>query len=320
MDFEQKNIIGIDIGSSQIKIINMDKNGRPKGKAIVPISDGQEINQRASSEDLLARKIMETIKKSKIRGKRCSLCLPSHNLVSKVILLPKMDTDVLKENIYYDMEDYLPLGLENYIIDFITINTSQLKGVQYYHILVTAILKEISLSYFRILKKAGLRPVYFDIPSNALQKLLMSLPCLNRQLTLIDSNICLIDAGANYTNIIIFNRGNYFVDKTISLGVKDITSEIENNSEAKIYMRQVTSEVKEVIRYFKNHISKDSRLDNIILLGGGSTLVGFSEYLRNETGIDVNLLSIWTDTIFKDFSKEEFVLMAKAIGSTIRRN
>lgn len=320
MGFARKNIIGVDIGSYQIKLIEMDRWGMPSKGALVPIPKELEGSQAALPEDYLAQEIKVAMEKNKIKGKRCSLCLSSQHIISKVVLLPSMGEELMKENIYYDIEGYLPLELDDYMIDYVTMKTSMRNGTEYRHILATAVLKKVVFSHINVLRKAGIKPIYVDIPSNCIQKLLINLSPLDRQPALREGNLCLIDSGAHYTNITILNKGNYFVDKTIPLGSETISSKAGNYQEAKIYYQKVVEEAMEVIRYFIIHTPDHKILDNLILLGGGAMLQGFSKYLKDGTGIDVTLFSHWMKPSFDNLGKEELLLMGNAIGSTIRRD
>lgn len=305
---DQKAIIGIDIGSSKIKMIRIDKKGMTNEWAINSIPKDLIVDNRIVSEELLAQHIKTIVKENRIRGKKCSLCLPSQHIITKVIALPIMDKKLLIDNIYYDMGEYLPLNLSKYLIDYKILKTSVINGVEYWNILVIAVLEKIILSYIRVLKKARLNPIYIDAPFNCLQKLLMDYSSNSGQSHFDSGNYCIIDAGYHSINIIIIHKGVYFADRTIPF--------------RGIALKEIIDEIMGVIRYFKNNVIANKQIDNIIMFGGGSMDDELTDELAQRTDIKIILYGDWLESnniYFNGLGKEELMLMGNAIGSTIRR-
>ncbi len=308
MKLEQKGIIGIDIGSDQIKIVKIDKNGMVSQWAIDSTPRDSIANDRIVDLELLATYLRKLIKDKKIKGKRCSLCLPSQHIITKIISLPAMEKDILKENIYYDLEGYLPSDLGQYSIDYRILETSMINGVEYWSVLTTAISKEILLVYIETLRNAGLQPIYVDAPFNCLQKFLIKFACHDQKLILDSANYCFMDIGTASINIILFFNGKYFVDKTIYL---------ENMS-----LDQIKEEVMSAVRYFKNNTSIYNDINRIVLFGGGSARLNSIQLLENEVGMRITFYNHWIDLNNKNIGRlrrDEVLLLGNAIGSTIRR-
>ena len=152
--------------------------------------------------------------------------------------------------------------------------------------------------------------MYLDVPVNCLQKLLVKYSAGDRQNFLREGNLCLIDLGLFYNEIIILQKGLYFVNKII----------INNDDE--IDLHQMKTEILGVIKYFISQISEDNKLDQIIIFGKEKVSTALQELLIQAWS---NNVSLWTDWInynylFSDYMiSEEVMSLGKAIGSTIRR-
>ena len=307
MVLKSKVPIGIDIDSHNIRIIKMGKHATFNQCIADSIPEGLMHEGRIVSEDVLARHIRGIMGLNKIKGRKCALCLPSQHVITKVIFLPKMDKAILMENIYYDLKEYLPLSLDKYIIDYKIMDVSVSNGIEHWSILTVAVLKEVALSYTKMLKKAGLKPIYFDTPSNCLHKLLINFASLERQSILNNGNVCLVDLGPYYSNIVIFHKGSYFVEKTV-LTQTDL--------------RQVLDEILRVIRYYNNQVQSNSGLDNVVLFGEQTKSLDLMQLIKDNIKVDVALYTDWIES--KEISSggleaQDLMVLGKAIGATIRR-
>jgi len=303
--------LGLNIDSNRIRLIRMDNNSFCKKGIVEHIPNGLIAKDGILSEDLLGKHIKEIIKLYKIREKRCALCLPAHYVTIIGINLPKMEKEILMANIHYDIKEYLPLEPENYIIDYRIMNTSVVNDIEYWNILVVAVLKEIITSYIRVLKKAGLKPIYLDIPFNCIQKLLVKFANDSKQSLLKNENICFVDLEHYYNDIIILKKGIYFANRIVV------------NDKEKPDLYQIKNEILGVIKYFNNQATGDNQLNHIIVFGEEEISWKLLELLKLDLQSDV---SLWTDWInfnelFSDYyaDKEVIMSLSKAIGSTIRR-
>ncbi|MGI5852574.1 MAG: pilus assembly protein PilM [Clostridiales bacterium] len=343
MRLRQKNIIGLDIGTGSIKLIRIDRKGTGEKCVIGYTPQGLVSNQGILSEDLLADEIAGLMREHKIISRRCSLCLPSQHVISRTVFLPLMEKDMLVENIRYDIEDYLPLDPEEYFIDYRIMRTLSINEKKHWHVLITAVLRNTILSYTRVLNRAGLNPIYIDVPYNCLEKLL-SLSISGMYLSAEDrGDLCIVDIGSTSANIILFSEGCYFVDSTVFFENANTSFDYQNDANvlgrasANSYhdftatvspdrsrLFQVTDEVIKTLRYYSNQSAGNNLIKEIVLLGGGSLIPDLPDYLRKSIGLPVTRLSSWMEKNkagnIKGISDAELMIMGKAIGSTMRRD
>jgi len=302
--------IGLEIDSNRIKLIRMDNNSICKEWTIESIPNGLIARDRIISEDLLGQHIKEIIKIYKIREKRCALCLPAHHIAIKKITLPRMEKEILMENILYDIREYLPLKLDDYTVDYRIMNTSIVNDIEYWDIMVVAVLKEIISSYIRVLKKAGLKPIYIDIPFNCIEKLLIKFANDNQQRILKNKSLCLVDLGHYYIDITILQKGIYFANRTIV------------NEGEKTDLHQIKDEILGIIKYFNNQAIDNNELNHVIIVGEEEEIWDLLKLLKQDSKSNITLWTDWINinALFSHFCPDKKIIsLSKAIGSTLRR-
>jgi len=342
----QKSMIGIDIGTSSIKMVQMKKNSKVARWGIEQIPEGMINQGRIEVPSQLAEVIKKTALKNKIKGSHCSLCISSSELVVRELKLPEMNENQIMENIKHEITSFLPLNHEEYSIDYKILEyiPSQDGVPGKLQIMVAAIPNNIVHSYINTLKKANLKVSYVDVVPNIAGKLakwIMKSQSNDGNL----SNIGIIDFGAKNTNIIIIKDGNYFIHKTITNGGDYLTSHIaeklhidqmaaeafkkkvnffENNFQnhtcdyIRDYFDYLLTDIERTIEFFKNR-NNQKGIDRIFIIGGGSLLKGLPVYMKEHLSVEVSLLSNAFQQVKKDNDYTEKVpAFSQAIGATLR--
>ena len=341
---KQKPILGIDIGSSTIKIVKMDKN-HEFGKWVLESTPTGMINQgRIEAIEPLADIIRDSLKTYRINVKDCALYISGSEVIVREFLLPEMEHEQLLANVSEEIFSMLPVDHEEYSIDYKILEYIKDKEDELgqFRVLVGAVPRGVIDDYVLTLKKAGLKVKYIDVLPNISGKLcnyIYESSHLDKR-----RNICMLDFGANKTEMIILRNGNYYLHKLINYGGEYLTSRISSKAgmdliEAEEYKcktdffagNRETAVKKEVQEYFEL-LNRDflrtiefysnrshENVDRIYLMGGGSLLIGLPEFLQDQLSIEVRPIS----DIFEDYQKVGAVgrhisIFAQAIGVTFR--
>ena len=339
-----KPIIGIDIGSSHIKMVKMKKNNRI-GKWVIGSIPTGVINQgRIEAADTLVETINKLRKANRFSGGRCALSISGNEVVVRELVLPVMGEDQIMENIKHEITNFLPLGHDEYsidykILDYIKLNESEPETIR---IMVAAMPKRLVQSYVETLKRAKFKVAYIDVQSNIASKLsrwAMHSPG-NRE----KKDIAIIDFGSHTTNITILKNGNYFMHKVINNGGEYITSiisdklnvdfgqaeEIKNdydffNNKDNIASQHIVNhfeyfvlDIERVLEFFRNQNSHKN-VDQIYIMGGGSLLKGLPTYLEKRLDIKVFPLSEVLEMFRSERNQVQYIAyLFNAIGATMR--
>lgn len=339
-----KPIIGIDIGTSNIKVVQMKKGNRVARYGMEPIPVGMINQGRIETPPQLTQVIKKTISKYKISGNECALCLSAHELVVRELKLPEMGESQIIDNIKHEITSFLPLDHDEYCIDYKVLEyiKTQDNAPGTLRIIVAAVPNNLVEPYIETLKKANLKVTYVDVIPNIAGKLAKWLSMGNSGSG--NNDICIIDIGAHTTNIVILKDGNYFIHKTIINGSEYITSIIEdkmnvdfmeaeeykmsnnffnnsisNNASTHVvnFIDYLIMDIERILEFYRNR-NNQKGVDQIYLMGGGSLLKGLPQYVAEHIGIRTTLLSEALPLTNGLDSSSHPSVFYNAIGATMR--
>jgi type IV pilus assembly protein PilM len=221
---EGNNLIGVDIGSSSIKVAQL-KEGR-KGYGLVrlgfaslppqAIVDGHVMNSQAIV-DALGR----AFSSAKIRQREVALSISGQAVIIRKITVPLMTPAELDEQIHWEAEQHIPFDIKDVHIDYEVIRRRPETG-QMDLLLVAAKRDEIS-DYTQIARAAKLKPVVVDIDAFTVQNLFEyargGLPA--------DQTFAIINIGASLASINIISRGASAFTRDIANGGNYITEHLQ---------------------------------------------------------------------------------------------
>lgn len=254
MFFSSKKVVGIDIGSSSIKLAEMtfsNKGAFLDNFAVIP-SPAQAINNGEITDTLLvAESIKTAFKENGFRNKNASIGLSGTAVIIKKISIPKTDPKKLKEQIRYEASQYLPFDvsqvtIEHHLLSF----TSNPENMD---ILVVAAQNEFILNYLSSVNQAGLKCTVLDVSSLALANVFE----MNYGKTA--EPVALFNFGSNITNFLVLFQGEVIFSRDIPVGGFHFTNEISKNmgvtfdeAEALKISQSAQQEVPEDTRTFMN--------------------------------------------------------------------
>ncbi len=341
----QEAMIGIDIGSSYIKAVQI-KNGKVIKMGMEELPEGMVNQGRIIAPVQLAEVIKKLLKTNRITGKSCSICISGNELIVRELKLPEMNEKQIMENIQHEITSFLPMNQEEYCIDYKLLEylPPQEGSLSKLRIMVVAAPINLLQAYIDTLKLAKLKTVYIDVSPNIVGKLAKQV-MMKGAWKGNTNNVGIIDFGAYSTNIIILKDGNYFLHKAITNGGDYLTSQIakklnidsmeaeeykkkvnffENNYHnnenlyIKNYMDFLAMDIERTIEFYKSR-NNQIGLDMIYITGGGSLLRGLPEYIKEHFNVEVASLSIALQQYRKSIENaDKLVFYSHAIGATLR--
>lgn len=349
-------IISLDIGIKNTKVAlgKHEKNKIQIDRAIVVdtpihvIEDGNIVDkQRLGSE------LQSTLGINSIKTKEVICTTNSTSIINREITIPKADDSELKTMVEFEIQQYLPITMEDYIIQHkvleVVKDESSDRTVEKLRVLVVVYPKHIAEGYFEVLKEADLKPKVLDINFNSINKLLVDGVEINGEKYNIKDTIAVVDMGAENLAVNIFSNGQLdfsrmttsggsVIDKNIAMRY-DITLQEaekmkkqhcnlfdENNPQKleelnNIIKEDVNSwmeEINRIIQFYRNK-KLGNKVDKIFIYGGSSRLKGIEEYMSKILNIPVNKIKSMSNIILgKDVDKEQLDIYLNAIGAIIR--
>ena len=333
----------MDIGNQNIHIVQGKYN---KSSIVVrdaiecPIPVGVFQDGRIEDFEALRQIIRRSLTSNKIKGKNTVITTQSTSVITRDILLPVAERKQLDNMVKYEIEQYLPIVANEYVIEYSVAGEVIEDGVSRYRVQVAAMPKNMVENYANLLSECGLKTVALDLHSNAVAKLFFQKVSINGEAFNQEKTIAFIDLGHHSITIHILHKGHLAFSRIINLGSKEIDNEIalifnlslEDSENKKIkeanldpdgFSEHVSDHCNDIIRskvdiwlseiqkIFQYYISRTTgnRIDGIYLLGGASGLKGLSKYVEQA-------LNLKTQTI----DNIDIVKPDKKIGELNPRN
>lgn len=343
---------GLDISDFSIKIAQLEKkNKRLKLKSFnrtnLPRNtvEGGEIKKEKQLIKSI-RNSIDNVRGEPIKTPYAVCSLPEQCSFVKIIQLPKMKRDEIKEAVKWEAEANIPLSLEEVYLDWVIIPGE--KDSEHLNILINAAPKELVDKYLQVLRAADIEPVVFEIESVATARSLIKKDDSFKPLLI-------IDLGSNRTSFIIFAENNLRFTSSISISNQQMISDVAkklrvNKEEAQLLkfktgldkskkqgevfnallpsLVKLVNQIKDYIVFYKDQSQEakvpQENISKIVLCGGGANLEGLPQYLSGRLKIPVVLGNPWVN-IFKTLPKElpgvsrkESLAYATALGLALR--
>jgi type IV pilus assembly protein PilM len=221
---KRKNVIGLDIGSSSIKLVELNegKSGyKLQNLAISPLPPEAIVDGALMDSVTIVDTIRDLISTCKVKTKDVVTSVSGHSVIVKKITLPFMTKAELEESIQWEAERYIPFDINDVNIDFQIFGSSS-ENPEVMDVILVAAKKDIINDYVSILMEAGLNPVIIDIDAFALENMLGINYDLEKEEVVAIANV-----GASITNINIIKNNTSAFTRDIFKGGNQITEEIQ---------------------------------------------------------------------------------------------
>jgi len=304
MASEGKNLIGVDIGSSSIKVCEI-KEGRRGARTITrfgfhplpaeTIVDGHIINSSAVVEGL-------EMLFAKSKRRNVALRASGHGVIIKKIAMPLMTAAELQEQINWEAEQHIPFDLEEVHVDYEVLHERSDHGQM--DVLLVAAKKEEITDLTNLAMEARLRPMVVDLDAFTVQNVFET----GYGAAASDETSVLVHCGAATTTVNILADGTTAFTRDIANGGNAITEEIQRRyglsvEEAGMAKRQgglPDNYVPEVLEPFKEAMAQQvnrsiqffysasafNTVDLVVLAGGSASVAGIDDLLQERLGVE----------------------------------
>ena len=310
--FGSKSIVGLDVGSSSIKAVELRKKGGAIEVAhlgLEPLASDIVVDSMIVDSGTVSSAISKLFTENQIKTKAVATAVSGHSVIVKKISLPSMSDQELAETIEKEAASHIPFDLADVSLDYQIL--SEEAGSPQMDVLLVAVKKDKILNYTNVLSMSGRTPAIVDIDALALQN------CYEYNYQPAPGQVvALLNLGASVMNINIvkgttplFTRdvsvgGNQYTDslqKELDLSFDDAESfklgkqvgTVSADAKAPI-LQQVTEiivlEIQKTFDFFRA-TAPGEHIERIYLAGGSSKVAGLIEALRQEFSIPVELLN-----------------------------
>jgi type IV pilus assembly protein PilM len=318
LSFGSKSMVGIDIGSSAVKVALMSKN-KGQGYRLVsygqsPVPEGAIIDDEIQNLDEIVKSVKDALKDGKITQHLAVVSIFGPSTVARKLPIALTEGDDLDDQISWEAEQYIPFPIEETKISHHVFGQNEGGGID---VLLVGAKQELVDSFVGVVEAAGLKVKIVDLGIIALAN---AFEIATKSKVADDESYLVLDFGAQSIKQIIYRANNLPFTKEISLGGSSITEEIQRQlgvsfleaeelktigdgsgnlpEEVLSIISDMTDnmagEVKKNVDFYLSS-SADETLKKCFITGGSSLLPGITEKLENVLGIDVSYLNLFEE-------------------------
>jgi len=272
------------------------------------------------------------VKGRRLKIKDLALSLPDDKAFVTVIQMPKMDKKELESAVPFEVENHIPISVEDVYFDFQTI-TPVVDSLDHLDLLVAALPRKIIDSYLSCFKKAGLTVWSIETESlsvsRALVKNLMSpFPVLIIDFSKSGANFIIFSGYAmrsSFSGSFSFCQLDAAVSQSLGVDIKEARKiRLRNGitlkggktdsfsdktgrkkaSEAVLpFLADLIGQIKKCLAYYRNYHShehlaeKSGTIHKILICGEGANTKDLADFLSASLKIPVELANPWINIL-----------------------
>jgi len=344
---KKRDVIGLDIGCSSIKLVELreDKKGYKLQNLAISILPSEAIVDGALMDSVtIIDAIRDVIANSKTKARDVVTSVSGHSVIVKKISLPFMTEAELEESIQWEAERYIPFDINDVNIDFQIFGAAP-ENPEVMDVVLVAAKKDMINDYVSIIMEAGLNPVIIDIDSFALENML----AINYDIAK-EETVAIVNVGASVANINIvknnisaftrdiFKGGNQITEEIqrqlhvdheeaerIKVGSKvDLTSQSVIEDVLKTASESLAVEIGNSLDFFQSTTTYE-KIGKLYLSGGGSKIKDFDMTLQQQIGIPVEIANPFKKVEYSgkafdlEYLREIGPIMAVGVGLASRK-
>jgi type IV pilus assembly protein PilM len=303
-----KPMLGMDISSSAVKLIELSKTGdsfKVEAYRVLPLPPNTIVDKNIADLDALSETIAAVVKRSGSKLTDIVAAVSSSSVITKEIELPAGLTELQMEmQIEVEADQYIPYPMEEVAFDFDVLGEAE-NNPDLVRVLLAACRQENVEHRRQALEMAGFNPKVIDVESFAVER---AYKLIEGQLDEVsDQVVAIADIGASVFSFTVLVDGKIIYSREQQFGGKQLTEEIqrryglswEEAGEAKRkgglpedYATEVSGPFKESL---VQHITRSLQffyssshfnyVDQLFLAGGVSALEGLVDEVEQVIGL-----------------------------------
>ncbi|MCP4599489.1 MAG: type IV pilus assembly protein PilM [Proteobacteria bacterium] len=340
MAFEGKNLVGVDIGTSSVKVVQVRESGKGihlMKYGVEPLPPQSIVDGHVMNGGAVVDALSKIFKDLRISQRDVALSISGHSVIIKKLNLPLMKRDELEEQIQWEAEQHIPYEISEVEIDYNIL--WQNPDVGQMDVLLVAAKKEEIQDLVEVVRQAKLKPMVVDIDAFALQNVYELSYGYNEGET-----IALLNVGASVTTVNILNGAVSQFTRDITNGGASITEEIQKQlqvsfEEAEAYkaggdidsQEVVPQEVDEIISNVVDALAAEiqrsldfymattshGEVERIFITGGTSKIPYLRSSIERRSRVQVEQLDPFRRVLFDERQFNPGILKSQAPQATV---
>lgn len=304
-------LIGVDISSTSIKMVELASDGRGgyklEGYSSSPLAKEAMTDGNVGDLERVAEAIKNAWKLLGSREKHVALALPSSAVISKkVMMAADLREDDMEMQVEAEANQYIPFSLDEVNIDFQVIGPAP-NNPDEVEVLIAASRKEKIEDRVAAAEGAGLKVIVMDVDVYATEAsyalVASQLPNSGK-----DQVVMIVDVGASMMHINVLSDNKSIYTREQPFGGNLLTQEIQRrfglsleeseiakrkgglpesyeNEVLQPFMQLLASEVVRALQFFTSS-TQYNRVDHIVLAGGCASIPNMGAMVHDRTQVN----------------------------------
>src|SRR5262245_52395563 len=220
-----KNCIGLDLGSSAVKLTQV-KKGRGGSFQLLnfgiePVPPDTIVDGAILNHSGVVDAVRALFDRMNIKQKEVALAISGNALIIKKIYVPAMTPEELEEQVPWEAEHHIPFNKNDVELDYQVLGGKNAAGQT--ELLLVAAKKEVVADYAAVAREAGLSAVVVDVAAFAVQN--------GFEAAYGSSNdvVVLINIGASLSTINILANGTTAFTRDVGTGGNVFTDDLKRH-------------------------------------------------------------------------------------------
>lgn len=310
--YKDKPIIGLDISQTGIKVMAVNpKKWLVTGYGSIDLDPLKVQGALDEGTDYLAENLQRLLKDNLIGvlpSTHAVLGIPTGRTFSRTFTIPASAEKTLKDAVEIEVDQYIPIPMNLLYVDYEIIQRTK----QELTVLMSAVPQSLIDSCLAATKQVGLDVILIEPGVSAVARVLEAteeghLPTVIIDIGPTSTDIAILDGSIRVTGGIGVG-GNTF---TLSIA-KKLDIPLENAHQLKVLnglsagprqakiqgaikpnLDRILTETRKVIRYYNERITDERKLEQVLVVGGGSNVPGIGDYFTNELIMPARVASPW---------------------------
>ncbi len=303
----KESYFGMDLGNTTVRVVECKGRRNISAKAIaeLPLPKGIINSDSQIDLDRLGQTLKNFVASSGIKTKNVVTSIPSNNIYSSVIKIPKLNNQELDQAIRFQADKYMPIPLDQAKISWYNLGLSKNSTTEL-DILLVAAPARVADKYLRIIESAGLNLMALEINSLAVIRSLVKKS---------GSNIVFIDIATTQTDITIVENNVPKLVRTVPVGLMSMENIIKQNLKLtdeqaltalfstglkssgtsinliphiKPQVDMILTELSKSVAFYQERLMGGA-INQVIMYGGASSMPGLVEYYGKLLGVPTSL-------------------------------
>jgi len=307
----QKPLVGLDIGSSSVKAVELRK--MKSGYELLhvglePLASDTVVDGAIMDALSVSDSITKIFSERKIKTRNVATSVSGHSVIVKKIALPAMSEEEMEESIQWEAEQHIPFDIADVNLDYQVLDAQGSSSTT--DVLLVAVKKDKILNHTNVITQAGKVPIVVDIDAFAVQNAFEANyhPAPN-------VTVALLNIGASIMNIVVTKGGTPLFSRDVSVGGNQFTDALQKEmnlsfeeaeevkkgksiegvqSENVALLIQSVSEVllleiQKTFDFFRA-TTVGEQLQRVYLSGGCAKVSGFLDRVQSQLNVPVEVL------------------------------